>query len=371
MFALWTTKQALFLLFGHLSLLFIILVIAFFYKKAVEMWPADNLPIPENSILYKVLMAKPVFLLISFLFLYFPFLKDCMNHPNGVFVVSRQFLYEIFDAGMIPSLFFSFPLVFSIADGAFFLYIKRKKSINQSGGVALSIFILITMTLFVYDSFFSSFQKWRPSPGYCRLIAAMWQFIIAQTFIILYHVSILFQTIVLSRMSANRGGDGTEATPPDDAELSSHVATLLSTQTVETRIESDSSEMVYIWPRPFSVPRMGMNVLNVKSNRTDKWIALRALLSTTGFYKVYPTKFFIPPGKEISMEVECVTRADCPDVNHNLLLEWFYLPNDHLTVDTDVVWRKPYPVPQEKWQYFVLPVYLDDSNYGGDSKSSQ
>lgn len=84
-------------------------------------------------------------------------------------------------------------------------------------------------------------------------------------------------------------------------ETQSHVATVVSSQTGESRIESEFSEMVYIHPRPFHVPRMGINVLHVKNNRNNEWLALRALLSTTGFYKIYPSKFLIPPGKEISV----------------------------------------------------------------------
>ncbi|EGT48272.1 hypothetical protein CAEBREN_28881 [Caenorhabditis brenneri] len=334
---LWTVSQMWFLIFGHVGLAGIVAVLVFFYMKTVEIWPADNILIPVESRMKNILLAKAVFLLLSLLVIYFPFRKKCMNHPKGSFATPRLFLYQIFEASLGPSLYFSFPLIFFLFDFSFFVYINSVKFINKSGALALSIFKLVTVPLFVYECFLSTIDLWDKDhePGYCRLNGAIWQFMLSHFFILVYHILIIIQTVLLSKMRRNL-----DFTQRNSDETHSHVATVMSTNTGETRIESEYSEMVYIHPRvrmnsdrrnselyvqPFNVPRLGMNVLTVKNNRMNEWLSLRALLSTTGFYKLYPSKFVIPPGKEISIEVEQCTRADSPTLHHNILIEWLSL----------------------------------------------
>ena len=55
---LWTVKQALYLIFGHIGLAGIALLLVFFYIKTVEMWPIDNIVIPEESRITTILLAK-------------------------------------------------------------------------------------------------------------------------------------------------------------------------------------------------------------------------------------------------------------------------------------------------------------------------
>ncbi|CAI2344590.1 unnamed protein product [Caenorhabditis sp. 36 PRJEB53466] len=355
---LWTFGQMLYFIFGHFGLCVVVCLLAVFYKYTVRIWPVDNVNVAEDSRLMMVFLGKTAFLLLSFITIYFPFRKTCMNHPKGVFVNPQLFLYQIFDAGMAPSLYFSFPLVFFVFDFSFYIHIRITRVINRSGGLAISVFKLLTVPLFVYETFLSTFALWSKDrqPGYCRFNGAIWQLMCSHILIVVYYILLIFQTILLCQLERDfdESQQSSEETP-------SHVATLLSTQSTETRIESYSSEMIYIYPRPFHVPRLGLSVLNVKSNQKSEWLALRALLSTTGFYKVYPSKFLIPPGKEISIEVEQCTRADSPTVHHNLLIEWFSIGPNPPSVDSQRLWNKPYLVPQTQWHYFVLPIYVDES----------
>ncbi|CCD72610.1 Serpentine Receptor, class Z [Caenorhabditis elegans] len=356
---LWTMSQVWWLVFGHVGLSCVVLLLVTFYMKSVKYLPKYNIVIPEESRMTTILWAKSLFLLLSLVTIYFPFRKVCMKHPKGVFTTPRHFLYQIFDAGIGPSLYFSFPLIFFIFDFSLFIYVKDRKYINKFGALFLAIFKLITVPIFVYECFLSTVCLWHKDhePGYCRLNGAIWQFMLSHFFILVYHMLLVIQTYLLSKLKPN-----IDPIPRISEETPSQVApTILSTQSGETRIESEFNEMTYIHPRPFHVPRLGLSILNVKNNRNNDWLALRALLSTTGFYKLYPSKFLIPPGKEISIEVEQCTRAESPTLNHNILIEWFPLDSTPPTGDLQRLWSKPYLVPQSHWQYFVLPVYVDDS----------
>ncbi|KAF1766297.1 hypothetical protein GCK72_006253 [Caenorhabditis remanei] len=303
---LWTVKQVLYLIFGHIGLAGIALLLVYFYMKTVEMWPIDNIVIPEESRITTILLAKSLFLVLSLMVIYFPFRKVCMNHPKGVYTTPRYFLYQIFEAGIGPSLYFSFPLVFFLFDFSLYIHVKSVKFINKSGALALSIFKLVTVPLFVYECFLATFDLWQRDhePGYCRFNEAIWQFMLSHFFIFGYHILIIIQTVLVTRMKID-----IEFFQRSSRETQSHVATVLSSQTGETRIESEFSEMVYIHPR---------------------------------------------------IEVEQCTRADSPTANHNILIEWFSLGSSPPCTDLQRLWSKPYLVPQSHWQYFVLPVFVDD-----------
>lgn len=99
---------------------------------------------------------------------------------------------------------------------------------------------------------------------------------------------LVIQTYLLSKLKPN-----IDPIPRISEETPSQVApTILSTQSGETRIESEFNEMTYIHPRvrmikvkyiatlfyfqPFHVPRLGLSILNVKNNRNNDWLALRS-----------------------------------------------------------------------------------------------
>uniref|UniRef100_A0A1I7TTC1 G_PROTEIN_RECEP_F1_2 domain-containing protein n=1 Tax=Caenorhabditis tropicalis TaxID=1561998 RepID=A0A1I7TTC1_9PELO len=123
---------------------------------------------------------------------------------------------------------------------------KSVKFINKSGALALVIFKMIIVPLFVYECFLSTIDLWKKDhePGYCRLNGAFWHFVLSHFFILGYHILLIYQTILLSRMTRNFDFVDQRT---DESQVP--VETVLSTQTGETRIESEYGETVYIHPR--------------------------------------------------------------------------------------------------------------------------
>ncbi|CAP23891.1 LOW QUALITY PROTEIN: Protein CBG02666, partial [Caenorhabditis briggsae] len=139
---LWTVQQIWFLIFGHIGMSGIVLVLVLFYKKTVDCWPMDNIVIPEGSRMTSILLAKSI-------------------------------------SGLGPSLYFSFPLTFFLLDFGLFIHVKSVKFINN-GALALSVFKLVTVPVFVYECFLSTVDLWNKDhePGYCRFNGAIWQFMV-------------------------------------------------------------------------------------------------------------------------------------------------------------------------------------------------
>ncbi|CAI5441115.1 unnamed protein product [Caenorhabditis angaria] len=283
------------------------------------------------------------------------------THENGRFFNPRTFLYTKFSDNMLNSVYFTINFVFCYFEYGLWKKYTSSKKINRTASITISLFIFLTIPLIIIQPIRETYQllEKENEGGYCKLGYVMHILNFCHFLYILYDIIVLVHIREIFKLDKELM---IESDIIEEVIENNLLSVEKAASTVETS-QVSTENILEFEPRPFDVSRNSKSILKIKSNSKFQWIALRALLSTTGFYKIHPTKFLIPPGREISIEVSQISQNEKNEAayQHNILIEWFFIGSVAPAIDVNKFWIRPYIVPQSNWNIFVLPIYLESA----------
>ncbi|CAB3405023.1 unnamed protein product [Caenorhabditis bovis] len=299
-------------------------------------------------------------LMSAALFCWCPATMRCVEHALGRFQTPWKFVVQIMSTSLTSAIFVTvspFLLYYEISMSRKF---KIAYGLNRKSSISIDILLALFVVLAIYEPFNESLEIWdrdEKTLAYCRYGYFKWTILASVSMYTTYVILLMWRVAEVSAVAA----------PADDPTRSlsvvEHPPTLMSMSTATRSLAENTDdtqlETLTVSPRPFHVARGASAILNVTNNSNLEWVAMRALLSTTGFYALHPTKFLIPPGKQVSIEVRQITPIEFPANNHSILIEWFSVGWTCPNVDINRLWSRPYLVAQNRWKFFVLPIYLE------------
>ncbi|XGW06488.1 hypothetical protein V3C99_016640 [Haemonchus contortus] len=335
-------EEAVLLVLSIVLILFIFRGLNWILKFATMEWGSEIPTVGGDkftSIELNFGIVKLMILLALLISLWYPIIRDCEDHVEGVFEEKYFFIAQLFDSYMTGLLYCIYPLFLLMVDINRMRYMAMRFIICRTAHTCISLvtalFALVPLALFSYQSFHLN------SVAY-----------------LIYIVIVLAQEGVqyMFTQKNNPGGDDSAMNSPEQQIFNESIREQLETAKSNTIVEKE--EVLRITPRPFIIDNSGESVLSLENLDPCEWITVRVLISAPRSYAVHPQKVIIPPHRSSTVSIRLRNDVEIELTRESgLMLQWFSVGKNCPGVDVTRLWQRPYIKPRKFWYFYVLPIF--------------
>uniref|UniRef100_A0A7I4YYS1 GPS domain-containing protein n=1 Tax=Haemonchus contortus TaxID=6289 RepID=A0A7I4YYS1_HAECO len=356
-------EEAVLLVLSIVLILFIFRGLNWILKFATMEWGSEIPTVGGDkftSIELNFGIVKLMILLALLISLWYPIIRDCEDHVEGVFEEKYFFIAQLFDSYMTGLLYCIYPLFLLMVDLNRIRYMTMRYIICRTAHTCISLvtalLALVPLALFTYQSFHLYRQE--KEVKYCKLRKQWNRLVLNSVAYFIYIVIVLAQEGVqyMFTQNNNPGGDDSAMNSPEQQIFNESIREQLETAKSNTIVEKE--EVLRITPRPFIIDNSGEGVLSLENLDPCEWITVRVLISAPRSYAVHPQKVIIPPHRSSTISVRLRNDVEIELTRESgLMLQWFTVGTNCPGVDVTRLWQRPYIKPRKCWYFYVLPIF--------------